>query len=55
MFKETCLVAHKRIDRSPRIECLDIPRAAATPMRNNLIVGHTSNQYATNLCYECMK
>jgi hypothetical protein len=25
MFKVTCLVAHERIDQSPRIDCLEIP------------------------------
>jgi hypothetical protein len=55
MFKDTCLVAHKRIDQSPSMYCLKIPRTTAAPEQNHLIAGHTINEYATNMYYECMK
>jgi hypothetical protein len=55
MFKDTCLVAHKRIDQSPRIYCLEIPHTVVALEQNHLIMGHTINQYATNIYYECMK
>jgi hypothetical protein len=42
MFNDTCLVAHKRIDQSPRIIGLEIPRTAAAPKRDHLIVGTQS-------------
>jgi hypothetical protein len=42
MFKVTCLVAHKRIDRSPHIERLEIPRTDAASAQNHLIVGTQS-------------
>jgi hypothetical protein len=29
MFKDTCLIADKRIDRSPHINCLEIPHTVA--------------------------
>jgi hypothetical protein len=31
MFKVTCLVAHERIDRSPRTDRLGIPRIDVAP------------------------
>jgi hypothetical protein len=44
MFKDTCLVAHKRKDQSPRIYCLEIPRTVAVTVRNHLIAGtHSIN------------
>jgi hypothetical protein len=55
MFKDTYLVAHKRLDQSPRIKCLEIPRAARALKRNHLIAGHTINQNVKNMYYECMK
>jgi hypothetical protein len=36
MFKVTCLATHERIDRSPRIDHLEIPRTAAAPEQNHL-------------------
>jgi hypothetical protein len=43
MFKETCLVAHKRIDRSAHMKCLKIPRAAVAPAQNHLITAHNQS------------
>jgi hypothetical protein len=37
MFKDTCLVDHERIDRSPRIDRLEIPRTTVAPEQNHLI------------------
>jgi hypothetical protein len=37
MFKVTYLVAHERIDRSPHIDHLEIPRTVAAPEQNHLI------------------
>jgi hypothetical protein len=36
MFKDTCLVAHKRIDRSPCMFGLEIPRTDAALKRDDL-------------------
>jgi hypothetical protein len=57
MFKDTCLVAHKRIDQSPRILDLGIPRVAVALEKDHLIEAHNHsiNQNATNMYYECMK
>jgi hypothetical protein len=55
MFKDTCLIAHKRIDRSPRINSLEIPHIVSALERDHLIAWHTNNQNATNMYYECMK
>jgi hypothetical protein len=54
MFKDTCLIAHERKDWSPHINCLEIQHTAMALERNHLIVGHTINQNATNMNYECM-
>jgi hypothetical protein len=51
MFKETCLIAHKRKDQNPRIKCLEIPRVVVALAQNHLIMGHIINQYATNMYY----
>jgi hypothetical protein len=44
VFKDTCLVAHKRIDWSPCMYCLEIPQTVVAPEQNHLIVEHTINQ-----------
>jgi hypothetical protein len=36
MFKDTCLVAHQRIDQSPRILDLENPRTVAALERDHL-------------------
>jgi hypothetical protein len=58
MFKDTCLIAYKRIDQSPHIFGLEIPRADATPERDHLIMGthnHSINQNAINMYCECTR
>jgi hypothetical protein len=63
MFKDTCLVAlGKRVVNlqmldpgSPRRLGLEIPRTVVAPKQGHLIVGHTINQNATNMYYECME
>jgi hypothetical protein len=55
MFKVTCLVAHNRIDRSPRTKRLEIPQTVAALERNHLSMRYAINQYATNMHYECRK
>jgi hypothetical protein len=63
MFKDTCLVAlGKRVVNlqilgpgSPHRLGLEIPRTVVAPKRDHLIVGHTINQNATNMYYECME
>jgi hypothetical protein len=58
MFKDTCLIAHKRIDRIPCIIGLEIPWIAAAPERDHLTVrtyNHSIIQNVTNMYYECMK
>jgi hypothetical protein len=42
MFKVTCLIAHERIDRSPRTVRLEIPRTVVASERNNLIASTQS-------------
>jgi hypothetical protein len=42
MVMVTCLVAHERIDRSPHIDHLEIPRTVVAPDRNHLIVSTQS-------------
>jgi hypothetical protein len=42
MFKETCLVAHKWIERSPHIKCLENPRVVVAPAWNHIIMGTQS-------------
>jgi hypothetical protein len=42
MFKVTYLIAHERIDQSPRTECLEIPRTAAAPEKNHLLASTQS-------------
>jgi hypothetical protein len=55
MFKDTCLIAHKRKDQSPRINCFKIPCTVVAPEWNHLIAGHTINHNATNMNYACME
>jgi hypothetical protein len=58
MFKDTCLVAHKRIDRSPRVLDLENPQTVAAPERDHLNTrthNHSINHNATTMYYECMK
>jgi hypothetical protein len=63
MFKDTCLVAMGKRDvnlqildpRSPRRLGLEIPRTVVAPKKDYLIMGHTINQNATNMYYECME
>jgi hypothetical protein len=63
MFKDTCLIAlGKRVVNlqildpgSPRRLGLEIQRAVVAPNQDHLIVGHTINQNATNMYYECME
>jgi hypothetical protein len=42
MFKDTCLIAHKRTDRSPRILDLKNPQTAAGLERDHLIMSTKS-------------
>jgi hypothetical protein len=42
MFKDTCLVAHKRIDQSPRMFGLEIPQTVAALKRDHLTRGTQS-------------
>jgi hypothetical protein len=42
MFKVTYLIAHERIDWSPRIDRLEIPRTAMAPEQNHLIASTQS-------------
>jgi hypothetical protein len=37
IFKDTCFVAHKRIDQSPHIIGLEIPRTVAALERDHLM------------------
>jgi hypothetical protein len=61
MFNDTCPVAlGKRVvnlqildPESPRRLGLEIPRIAVALKRDLLIMGHTTNQNATNIYYEC--
>jgi hypothetical protein len=61
MFKDTCLVAlGKRVVNlqildpgSPRRLGLEIPRTIVALKNDHLIVGHTINQNATSMYYEC--
>jgi hypothetical protein len=63
MFKDTCLVALGK--RAMNLQILDpgsprrlgheIPRTVVAPKQDQLIVGHTINQNATNMYYECME
>jgi hypothetical protein len=58
MFKDTCLIGHKTIYRSPRILDLESPQLAAAPERDHLIArthNHSINKNAINMYYECMK
>jgi hypothetical protein len=63
MFKDNFLVAPgKRVVNlqildpgSPHRLGLEIPRTDVAPKRDHLIVGHTINQNATNMYYECME
>jgi hypothetical protein len=63
MFKDTHLVAlGKRVVNlqildtgSPRRLGLEIPQTIVAPKRDHLIAGHTINQNATNIYYECME
>jgi hypothetical protein len=63
MFKDTCLVAlGKRVvnlqildPRSPHRLGLEIPRTVVALKQDHLIMGHTINQNATNMYYECME
>jgi hypothetical protein len=38
MFKDTCLVAHERIDQSPRTDHLEIPRTIAVLVEQNHLI-----------------
>jgi hypothetical protein len=63
MFNDTSLVAlGKRVVNlqildpgSPRRLGLEIPRTVIAPKQDHLILGHTINQNATNMYYECME
>jgi hypothetical protein len=55
MFKVICLIAHERIDRSPRIDRLDIPRTAAAPERNHLIASTQSLNMQQTCVHECIR
>jgi hypothetical protein len=63
MFKHTCLIAPvKRVMNlqildpgSPHTLVLEILGAAFALKRDHLIMGHTINQIATNMYYECME
>jgi hypothetical protein len=63
MFKDTCFVAlGKRVVNlqildpgSPRRLGLEITRTVVASKRDHLITGHTINQNATNMNYECME
>jgi hypothetical protein len=63
MVKDTCLVAlGKRIVNlqildpgSPRRLGLEISRTVVALKQDHLIAGHTINQNATNMYYECME
>jgi hypothetical protein len=63
MFKDTCLVALGKIvvnlqildPGSPRRLGLEIPWTVVAPKQDHLIMGHTINQNATNMYYECME
>jgi hypothetical protein len=62
MFKDTCLVYlgkrvlnHQILDPGSRHRLgLEISRIVVAPKQDHLIVGHTINQNATNMYYECM-
>jgi hypothetical protein len=61
MFKDTCLAAlGKRVTNlqildlgSPCTLGLEIPRTVVAMKQDHLIIGHTINQNATNMYYEC--
>jgi hypothetical protein len=55
MFKVTCLVAHERIDRSPRIDRLEIPRTDAAPERNHLIASTQSINKQQTCVNDCIR
>jgi hypothetical protein len=55
MLKVTCLVAHERIDRSPRTDRLEIPRTAAAPERNHLIESTQSINMQQTCVNECIR
>jgi hypothetical protein len=55
MFKVTCLVAHEGIDRSPRIDRLEIPRTAVVPERNHLIASTQSINMQQTCVNECIR
>jgi hypothetical protein len=55
MFKVTCLLAHEGIDQSPRTDHLEIPRTAAAPEKNHLIVSTQSINMQQTCVNECIR
>jgi hypothetical protein len=55
MFKVTRLVAHERIDQSPRTYRLEIPRTAVAPDRNHLIASTQSINMQQTHVNECIR
>jgi hypothetical protein len=55
MFELTCLVAHKRIDRSPHTDRLEIPRTIAALEQNHLIASKQSINMQQTGANECIR
>jgi hypothetical protein len=55
MFKDTCIVAHERINRSPRIDRLGIPRTIAALKHNHLIASTQSINIQQTGVNECIR
>jgi hypothetical protein len=55
MFKVTCLIAHERIDQSPRIDRLEIPLTAAASKRHHQIASTQSINMQQTCVNECIR
>jgi hypothetical protein len=55
MLKVSCIIALERIDRSPRIDHLEIPQTAAAPEQNHLIASTQSVNMQQTCVNECIR